>query len=53
MKTVRMMLSVACIGLLLANSALAQNPAPAKPAASTLTIDLASRPSRGPATSTG
>jgi membrane-bound lytic murein transglycosylase MltF len=37
-----MMLSVACIGLLPANSALAQNPTPAKPAASTLTIDMSS-----------
>ena len=42
MKTVRMMLSLACIGLLSANSAFAQNPTPAKPAASTLTIDVGS-----------
>ena len=40
MKTVRMILSLACITLLCANTAFAQNPAPAKPAASTLTIDL-------------
>ncbi|HSV44287.1 MAG TPA: hypothetical protein VLJ58_00735, partial [Ramlibacter sp.] len=42
MKTVRMMLSLACITLLSANTAFAQNPTPAKPAASTLTIDVSS-----------
>ena len=46
MKTVRMMLGLACIGLLPANSALAQNPTPAKPAASTLTIDMSSLAAR-------